>query len=64
MKNALLTKTGIETEPSKLDEIQQTLEMIEHKLNSEVAAKQKSIDLQEKEIQRLHALAEELYTTP
>ena len=59
MKNALLTKTGIETEPSKLDEIQQTLEMIEHKLNSEVAAKQKSIDLQEKEIQRLHALAEE-----
>ena len=59
MKNVLLTKTGIETEPSKLDDIQQTLEMIEHKLDSEVAAKQKSIDLQEKEIQRLHALAEE-----
>ena len=59
MKSSLLTKTELESEPRRLEDIQQTLDMIEHKLDSEIAAKQKSIDLQEREIQRLHALAEE-----
>ena len=59
MKSSLLTKTELESEPRKLEDIQHTLDLIELKLDSEIAAKQKSIDLQEKEIQRLHALAEE-----
>ena len=59
MKSSLLTKTELESEPRRLEDIQHTLDMIEQKIDSEIAAKQKSIELQEREIQKLHALAEE-----
>lgn len=40
-------------------DIRQLLEIIEVKLDAEIAAKQKTIEHQEREIQRLHALTEE-----
>jgi predicted RNase H-like nuclease (RuvC/YqgF family) len=47
------------TDLEKMDDFQQSLEMIEHKLDTEIAAKQNTIDRQENEIQRLHGLVEE-----
>jgi chromosome segregation ATPase len=42
----------------KIEELQQSLDIIEHKLDTEILAKQKTIDRQEQEIQRLHLLIE------
>jgi predicted RNase H-like nuclease (RuvC/YqgF family) len=41
---------------TKLNDLQQTLDIIEHKLNTEVLAKQQTIERQEQEIKRLHAI--------
>ncbi len=60
MKRSFLIKSQVGTEPpDKMEDIQQSLDIIEQKLDKEVAAKQKTIDLQEQEIQRLHKLVEE-----
>ena len=58
MEHLVLMKPQI-SEQDKVDEVQQSLEMIEHKLDTEIIAKQKTIDRQEQEIQRLHDLVEE-----
>ena len=42
----------------KLEDVLQSLDIIELKLDSEILAKQKTIDRQELEIQRLHSLIE------
>lgn len=42
----------------KIEDIQQSLELIEHKLDSEIQHKQKTIERQEHEINRLHLLIE------
>ena len=42
----------------KIDDLQQSLETIEHKLDSEILNKQKTIGRQEEEINRLHLLIE------
>jgi len=58
MKSSLLN-SDLDTQPRRLEDIQQTLDVIEQKLDSEIAAKQKSINLQENEIQRLRAQLED-----
>ena len=42
----------------KIEDLQQSLETIEHKLDSEILNKQKTIERQEEEINRLHLLIE------
>ena len=42
----------------KIEDLQQSLEVIEHKLDNEILNKQKTIDRQEEEINRLHLLIE------
>ena len=42
-----------------MDYIQHSLNRLENKLDAEITARQKTIDLQEKEIHRLHKAAEE-----
>ena len=59
MKYSIATKTGLITEQEKMDYIQQSLSLLEKKLDAEITARQKTIDLQEKEIHRLHKVAEE-----
>ncbi|RYY62879.1 MAG: hypothetical protein EOO05_01110 [Chitinophagaceae bacterium] len=43
----------------KIDDIQQSLEIMEQKLDMEILGKQTTIERQETEIQRLHLLVEE-----
>jgi hypothetical protein len=59
MKHSISVKSHSVTDLEKMDDFQQSLEMIEHKLDTEITAKQNTIDRQEKEIQRLHGLVEE-----
>jgi predicted RNase H-like nuclease (RuvC/YqgF family) len=59
MKHSISVKSHSVTDLEKMDDFQQSLEMIEHKLDTEIAAKQNTIDRQEKEIQRLHGLVED-----
>jgi predicted nucleic acid-binding Zn-ribbon protein len=59
MKYSIVAKPELVTEQEKMDFIQQSLNMIENKLDSEITARQKTIDLQEKEIHRLHKIGEE-----
>ena len=59
MKHSISVKSHSVTDLEKLDDFQQSLEMIEHKLDTEIAAKQNTIDRQEQEIQRLHGLVED-----
>lgn len=59
MKYSVIAKTGLITEQEKMDHIQQSLKMIEDKLDAEITARQKTIDLQEKEMHRLHKMVEE-----
>jgi predicted nucleic acid-binding Zn-ribbon protein len=54
-----VAKTELINEQEKMDHIQQTLNMIQDKLDAEITARQKTIDLQEKEIHRLHKIVEE-----
>jgi chromosome segregation ATPase len=44
-------------------DIQQSLDSIEQKLDAEIAAKQRTIDIHEQEIRRLNALSEEKVET-
>lgn len=58
MKNIIVsTQRGLDE--IKVDEIQQSIESIERRLDEEVAAKQRTIERQEMEIQRLYQLLEE-----
>lgn len=59
MKHSISVKSHTVSDLDKMDDFQQSLEMIENKLDTEIAAKQNTIDRQEKEIQRLHGLVEE-----
>jgi predicted RNase H-like nuclease (RuvC/YqgF family) len=59
MKHSISVKPQHFTELEKMDDLQQSLEIIEQKLDSEIVAKQNTIDRQEHEIQRLHGLVEE-----
>jgi hypothetical protein len=59
MKYSIAPKTELINEQEKMDYIQESLSLIEKKLDVEITARQKTIDLQEKEIHRLHRLAEE-----
>jgi predicted RNase H-like nuclease (RuvC/YqgF family) len=59
MKHSISVKPQHFTELEKMDDLQQSLEIIEQKLDSEIVAKQNTIDRQEQEIQRLHDLVEE-----
>ena len=59
MKYSIATKSDPVNEEDKMVNIQQSLNMIEDKLDAEITARQKTIDLQEKEIHRLHKVAEE-----
>jgi peptidoglycan hydrolase CwlO-like protein len=59
MKHSISVKSHTVSDLEKMDDFQQSLEMIEHKLDTEIAAKQNTIDRQEQEIQRLHGLVEE-----
>jgi hypothetical protein len=60
-ENSILTSYFKPTETISAD-IQHALNVIELKLDLEIAAKQRTIDLQEQEIQRLHNLTEEKNT--
>lgn len=58
MKHSVSVKSHLIDE-DKIEDVQQLLEIIEQKLDAEIVAKQKTINRQEDEIQRLHSLAEE-----
>ena len=49
---------GTVNDENKIEDIQQSLEFIEQKLDAEIQAKQNTISHQEKEIERLYALLE------
>lgn len=58
MKNVIISdQRGLDE--IKADEIQHSLDSIERRLDEEIAAKQRTIDRQEMEIQRLYQLLEE-----
>jgi peptidoglycan hydrolase CwlO-like protein len=57
MKHSAMIKAGL-TGEVKLEDLQQSLEIIENKLDSEIQAKQKTIDRQETELKHLHLLIE------
>jgi predicted RNase H-like nuclease (RuvC/YqgF family) len=59
MKHSVTVKSQHLSEEEKIDDIQQSLEIIDQKLDTEIFAKQKTIDRQEHEMQRLHGLVEE-----
>ena len=58
MKHPLLLETGLAPE-GKMEDIHQSLEYIEQKLDAEVQAKQNTINRYEKEMERLHGLLAE-----
>jgi hypothetical protein len=58
MKSSIIEKS-VPLSGDKMESIQQTLNMIDDKLDAEITARQKTIDLQEKEIHRLHKGVEE-----
>ena len=58
MKHQSIIKTLPLNGDSKLADLQQSLEMIEHMLDGEVQAKQNTIERLEQEVQRLHLLIE------
>ena len=57
MKHLVIKPEQVNGE-DKMEDLQQSLELIEHKLDTEIQAKQTTIDRQEQEIQRLHVLIE------
>jgi chromosome segregation ATPase len=59
MKHSLLTNGLPGVSPDKMEDIQQSLEIIEQKLDGEITSRQKTIDLQEQEIRRLHKILED-----
>ena len=58
MKHSIILDSQQIAGQSNIEEVQQSLELIEHKLDSEILAKQRTIDHQQQEIQRLHLLLE------
>jgi peptidoglycan hydrolase CwlO-like protein len=58
MKHSLILKPGEVNNDEKIEDLQQSLDIIEHKLDTEIHAKQITIERQEQEIQRLHILIE------
>jgi predicted RNase H-like nuclease (RuvC/YqgF family) len=58
MKHSVSVKSHSILEEDKIDDLQQSLEIIEQKLDAEILAKQKTIERQEQEIQQLHELVE------
>ncbi|MET0638201.1 MAG: hypothetical protein ABWZ25_19380 [Chitinophagaceae bacterium] len=59
MKESVSIKTKQIIDQDRIDDLQQSLEVIESKLDIEILGKQTTIERQEAEIQRLHALVEE-----
>jgi hypothetical protein len=59
MKHSISVKSHTISELEKMDDFQQMLEIIEQKLDTEILAKQTTIDRQEREIQRLQNLIED-----
>ncbi len=58
MKHTIILDSQHIAGQSNIEDVQQSLELIEHKLDSEILAKQRTIDHQQQEIQRLHLLIE------
>ena len=58
MKHSIIMKSQQIAERDNIEDVQQWLELIEQKLDSEILAKQKTIDRHEQEIERLHLLIE------
>lgn len=58
MKQSIILKSQQIPEHGGMEDVQQSLELIEHKLDSEILAKQRTIDHQQQEIERLHVLIE------
>ena len=62
MKYSIGTISQLITEQEKNDDIWQSLNMIENKLDAEITAQQKTINLLENEIYRLHKIIDEKTT--
>lgn len=58
MKHSIIIKDGQANEEDRMEDLQQSLDLIEHKLDTEIRAKQTTIDYLQQEIQRLHLLIE------
>ena len=58
MKHSIILDSQQIAGHGNIEDVQQSLELIEHKLDSEILAKQRTIDHQQLEIQRLHLLLE------
>ncbi|HEY0731304.1 MAG TPA: hypothetical protein VGD33_02700 [Chitinophagaceae bacterium] len=63
MKQPSLTISQVALEQWRLQDIQQAIEVIDHKLDAEISAKQRTIEIQELEIQRLNKLSDEKNNT-
>ncbi len=59
MKHSMILKTLPLNGEDRIEDLQQSLELIDHKLDTEILAKQNTIDRQENEIQRMYLLLEE-----
>ena len=59
MKESVSIKNKQVIDQDKIEEIQQSLEIIENKIDNDILGKQTTIERQEAEIQRLHSLVEE-----
>ena len=59
MKQPVSVKTQFLIERDKIDDLQQSLDLIEHKMDAEIAAKQNTIERQEEEVRRLQSLIQE-----
>lgn len=58
MEHSIMINSLSSNENEKMEDLQQSLESIEQKLDNEILSKQKTIDRQEQEINRLHLLIE------
>ncbi|RYG03287.1 MAG: hypothetical protein EOO02_08760 [Chitinophagaceae bacterium] len=56
MKHSMILETGLAPSEGKMEDIHQSLEYIEQKLDTEIRSKQDTINRFEKEIERLHLL--------
>ncbi|MGZ8523139.1 MAG: hypothetical protein ACXWV1_01865, partial [Chitinophagaceae bacterium] len=59
MEHSMILKSLPLNGENKMDDLQQSLELIDHKLDTEILSKQNTIDRQEREIQRMYILLEE-----
>ena len=58
MKHSIILDTQHIVGQSNIEDVQQSLELIEQKIDMEILSKQRTIDHQQQEIQRLHLLIE------